>query len=84
MRGDIFMAEKRFREAAEMYQENSKGSAVMLNKTGIAYHQMLQLNMAEKYYRLALRTDPKLLRSCEQSGDGLLRQEKLSPRGESI
>jgi tetratricopeptide (TPR) repeat protein len=58
MRGDIFMAEKRFREAAEMYLENSKGSAVMLNKTGIAYHQMLQLNMAEKYYRLALRTDP--------------------------
>jgi tetratricopeptide (TPR) repeat protein len=57
MRGDIFMAEKRFREAAEMYLENSKGSAVMLNKTGIAYHQMLQLNMAEKYYRLALRTD---------------------------
>jgi tetratricopeptide (TPR) repeat protein len=59
MRGDIFMAEKRFREAAEVYQENSKGSAVMLNKTGIAYHQMLQLDVAEKYYRLAIRTDPK-------------------------
>ncbi|MGA2880232.1 MAG: tetratricopeptide repeat protein [Bryobacteraceae bacterium] len=58
MRGDIFMAEKRFREAADMYQENSKGSAVMLNKTGIAYHQMLQLNLAEKYYRLALHVDP--------------------------
>src|SRR5580704_6396417 len=59
MRGDIFMAEKKFREAAEMYQENSKGSAVMLNKTGIAYHQMLQLNVAEKYYRMATRVDPK-------------------------
>jgi tetratricopeptide (TPR) repeat protein len=58
MRGDIFMAEKKFREAAEMYQEHSKGSAVMLNKTGIAYHQMLQMNLAEKYYRLALRVDP--------------------------
>ncbi len=58
MRGDIFMAEKRFREAAEVYRENSKGSAVMLNKTGIAYHQMLQFDVAEKYYRLALRADP--------------------------
>jgi len=58
MRGDIFMAEKRYREAAEMYQEHSKGSAVMLNKTGIAYHQMLQLDLAEKYYRLSLRTEP--------------------------
>jgi tetratricopeptide (TPR) repeat protein len=58
-RGDIFMAEKRFREAAEMYQQNSQGSAVMLNKAGIAYHQMLQLNVAEKYYRMALRADPK-------------------------
>jgi len=58
-RGDIFMAEKRYREAAEMYRENSAGSAVMLNKTGIAYHQMLQLDLAERYYRLALRVDPK-------------------------
>ena len=84
MRGDIFMAEKRFREAAEMYQENSKGSAVMLNKTGIAYHQMLQLNIAEKYYRLALARGSEVLRSGEQSGDGLLRQEKLPARDESI
>lgn len=59
MRGDIFMAEKRYREAAEMYSENAKGSAVMLNKAGIAYHQMLQLDVAEKYYKMALRVDPK-------------------------
>jgi tetratricopeptide (TPR) repeat protein len=58
-RGDIFMAEKRYREAAEMYGENSKGSAILLNKTGIAYHQMLELDVAQRYYRLALRVDPK-------------------------
>jgi len=58
MRGDIFMARKEFLEAAEMYRDHSKGSAVMLNKTGIAYHQMLQLDLAEKYYRQALRVDP--------------------------
>lgn len=68
MRGDIFMAEKRFREAAEMYAENSKGSAVLLNKTGIAYHQMLQLNIAEKYYRMSLRVDPKYAEAVNNLG----------------
>jgi len=68
MRGDIFMAEKRYREAAEMYGENSKGSAVMLNKAGIAYHQMLQLNLAEKYYRLALRVDPNYAEAVNNLG----------------
>jgi tetratricopeptide (TPR) repeat protein len=67
-RGDIFMAEKRYREAAEMYRENSKGSAVMLNKAGIAYHQMLQLNLAERYYRLALRADPKYAEAVNNIG----------------
>ena len=67
-RGDIFMAEKRFREAADMYAENAKGSAVLLNKTGIAYHQMLQLNIAEKYYRLALRVDPKYAEAINNLG----------------
>ena len=68
MRGDIFMAEKRFQEAAEVYRENSAGSAVMLNKTGIAYHQMLQLNVAEKYYRLALRSDAKYAEAVNNIG----------------
>jgi tetratricopeptide (TPR) repeat protein len=68
MRGDIFMAEKRFREAAQMYQDNSKGSAVMLNKTGIAYHQMLQLDVAEKYYKKALREDPKYSEAVNNLG----------------
>lgn len=57
MRGDIFMAEKRYREAAEMYKEFAKGSAVLLNKTGIAYHQMLDLNLAERYYKLAIKAN---------------------------
>ena len=57
MRGDIFMARKMYREAAEAYKEGPK-SAVLLNKTGIAYHQMLDLNAAEKYYRLAIRANP--------------------------
>lgn len=68
MRGDIFMAEKKFREAAEMYRDNSKGSAIILNKTGIAYHQMLQLGEAEKYYRLALHVDSKYSEAVNNLG----------------
>src|ERR1700722_17003831 len=68
MRGDIFMAEKKFREAADMYQENSKGTAGVLNKTGIEYPQLLQLNMAEKYYRLSLRVDPKYSEAVNNLG----------------
>ncbi len=56
MRGDIFMARKMYREAAEVYKEGPK-SAVLLNKTAIAYHQMLELGMAERYYRLAIKVD---------------------------
>jgi|HubBroStandDraft_5_1064220.scaffolds.fasta_scaffold10741_4 tetratricopeptide (TPR) repeat protein len=67
-RGDIFMAEKRYPEAAEIYRENSKGSAIMLNKTGIAYHQMVQLDLAEKYYRLALRVDPQYSEAVNNLG----------------
>jgi tetratricopeptide (TPR) repeat protein len=68
MRGDIYMAEKRYEEAADVYQENSKGSAVMLNKTGIAYHQMRRLATAEKYYHLALRADPKYAEAVNNLG----------------
>jgi tetratricopeptide (TPR) repeat protein len=68
MRGDIFMAEKRYREAAEMYREHSKGSAVMLNKAGIAYHQLLELGLAEKYYKLALKADPKYAEAINNIG----------------
>lgn len=58
MRGDIFMARKMYREAVEAYREGPKNSAILLNKTGIAYHQMLDLSTAERYYRLAEKADP--------------------------
>ena len=37
------MAKKMYREAVEAYKEGPHDSAIVLNKTGIAYHQMLQL-----------------------------------------
>jgi len=57
MRGDIFMARKMFREAIEVYKDGANKSAVMANKTGIAYHQLLDLDDAKKYYERAIKLD---------------------------
>ena len=66
-RGDIFMAKKMYLEAAEMYKQGPK-SAILLNKTGIAYHQMLELGTAEKYYRLAIKTNPQYSEAINNLG----------------
>ena len=68
MRGDIFMAKKMYREAAEAYKEGGQGSAILLNKTGIAYHQMLDLGTAEKYYRLAIKANPHYAEAINNLG----------------
>jgi tetratricopeptide (TPR) repeat protein len=58
-RGDIYMARKMYREALETYQQVPQDSAVILNKMGIAYHQMLQLDAAKKHYERALKKNKK-------------------------
>jgi tetratricopeptide (TPR) repeat protein len=55
MRGDIFMARKMYREAIEAFGEGSGKDPVLKNKTGIAYHQLLQLDSARKYYDQSVR-----------------------------
>jgi tetratricopeptide (TPR) repeat protein len=57
-RGDIFMARKMYREAIDSFQEGLKSDPVLWNKTGIAYHQLGQLNTAKKYYERALKLKP--------------------------
>jgi Tfp pilus assembly protein PilF len=54
MRGDIFMARKMYREAIEVYRQ-APVSPVIMNKIGIAYHHMLDLAMAKKYYEQAVK-----------------------------
>jgi tetratricopeptide (TPR) repeat protein len=55
MRGDIFMARKMYREAIEVFREGSPKDPVLLNKIGIAYHQMMQLDKARNSYQQALK-----------------------------
>jgi len=55
---DIFMARKRFREALEQYRLCDQKSAVIANKMGIAYHQLLDLRSAMQQYKRAAKLDP--------------------------
>jgi tetratricopeptide (TPR) repeat protein len=67
-RGDIYMAKKMYREAVEAYKADTKTDAVLLNKTGIAYHQMLELGIAKKYYELAIRAKPDYAEAINNLG----------------
>jgi tetratricopeptide (TPR) repeat protein len=59
MRGDIYMARKMYREAIDMYREGPSDSAILANKTGIAFHQLMQLDLAKKNYERAIKLDRK-------------------------
>ncbi|HMF76746.1 MAG TPA: tetratricopeptide repeat protein [Bryobacteraceae bacterium] len=58
-RGDIYMARKMYREAIDMYREGPANSAVLANKIGIAFHQLLLLDLAKKSYERSIKLDKK-------------------------
>jgi tetratricopeptide (TPR) repeat protein len=68
MRGDIQMARKMYREAVESYSAADTRSAVILNKMGIAYHQMLELDLARRSYEKAVRADSKYSEAVNNLG----------------
>jgi tetratricopeptide (TPR) repeat protein len=68
MRGDIFMARKMFREAAEMYAQMPQNYHLTWNKIGIAYHQMAQLNLAKKSYEKAVKLNPTYAEAINNLG----------------
>src|SRR2546425_350802 len=58
-RADILMARKMYREAIDLYKQGPADSAIIWNKIGIAYHQMLQLDAARKHYEKSLKLNPR-------------------------
>ena len=58
LRGDIYMARKMYRDAIDMYRQGPD-TAVLANKIGIAFHQLLLLDAAKKNYERAMKLDPK-------------------------
>lgn len=67
-RGDIAMARKMFREAVEFYEQGAEKNAVLANKTGIAFHQQLDLKDAKKWYEHAIKLNPKYAEAINNLG----------------
>jgi tetratricopeptide (TPR) repeat protein len=67
VRGDILMARKMYREAIEKYKE-APDSAVLANKIGIGYHQMLEIDTAKKYYERAVKLNPQYAEAINNLG----------------
>jgi tetratricopeptide (TPR) repeat protein len=67
-RGDIFMARKEYREAIETYAEGAPKNAVLDNKMGIAYHQLMDLDRARKCYEKALKLKPGYFEAINNLG----------------
>ena len=68
MRGDILMARKMYREAVEVYSTAGSDSAIIANKIGIAYHQMMELDLARRNYERAVKLDPKYSEAVNNLG----------------
>ena len=67
-RADILMARKMYREAVEVYKEGPLESAIIWNKIGIAYHQMLQLDTARKNYEKSIKLNPQYSEAINNLG----------------
>jgi tetratricopeptide (TPR) repeat protein len=95
-RGDIYMARKMYREAIDMYKQ-CKPTAVVLNKLGIAHHQLSDLKNAKKYYERAIKANRQYAEAVNNLGTVYYAQKsyrravsqynkalKLSPESPSI
>jgi len=68
LRCDIMMARKMYRDAVDCFKAGADKSAVWANKTGIAYHQLADLDNARKYYERAVKLDPKYAEAINNVG----------------
>jgi tetratricopeptide (TPR) repeat protein len=55
MRGDIAMARKEYRRAVDIYKSLQPQTHIRLNKVGIAYHQLGELDEAKRYYERSVK-----------------------------
>jgi tetratricopeptide (TPR) repeat protein len=67
-RADILMARKMYREAVEVYKEGPLDSPIIWNKIGIAYHQMMQLDIARRNYEKAIKLNPQYSEAVNNLG----------------
>jgi tetratricopeptide (TPR) repeat protein len=67
LRADILMARKMYREAIDTYKE-AGDTPVILNKTGIAYHQLNDLANAKLCYEKATKLKPDYAEAINNLG----------------
>lgn len=66
-RADVFMARKMYREAIDAYREMPP-TAILLNKIGIAYHQLGDFSAARKHYEKAMKMDKRYADAVNNDG----------------
>jgi len=57
-----------YREAIEAFRQGSLKDPVLRNKTGIAFHQLLQLDQARKEYEQAVKLKPDYVEAINNVG----------------
>lgn len=66
-RADVFMARKMYREAIDAYREMPP-TAILMNKIGIAYHQLGDFSAARKNYEKAMKMDKRYADAVNNDG----------------
>ena len=70
-------ARKMYREAIETFRTGSPKDPVLLNKIGIAYHQLMQLDNARKSYEAAIKIRPDYMEALNNLGSVLRSQRRF-------
>jgi tetratricopeptide (TPR) repeat protein len=71
MRADILMARKEYGQAVGAYLAilvNEPQSAALMNKVGVAYQQLGDLDRSERFYRRAMHADKKFASAANNCG----------------
>lgn len=77
-RGDLFMARKMFREAIATYKKAPE-TAMTLNKIGIAWHNLGELDLARKSYEKATKRDKTYAEAINNAGTVFYAQKRYGP-----
>lgn len=78
--GDLYMARKEYKEAADTYKilaTQNPHNAVYLNKLGIAFHQQSALALALKCYEKAMKADPTYADAANNIGTIWYQRQKF-------
>ena len=71
MRADILMARKEYSDAVSAYMQilaNEPKNAALMNKIGVAYQQLGDLDRSEKFYKRSMHADKKFASAANNCG----------------